>query len=307
MKFLALLIALLLEQVRPLRNRSRLYRWFRQYSDGLDDRFNGGQYRQGVVAWLLAAGPLIIVVASAHYLLLGVAPLLSLVWSIAVLYVVMGFRQFSHFYTGILRAASNEDFAAARGLLGDWLAEPAVEFSPTEIARVSIEQGLLAAHRYVFGAIVWFVLLGPAGAVLYRASEMLAARWAVRPDAGSGEFGTFAGKLYHWLDWAPARLTALTFAVVGNFEDAIYCWRSQAPAWGRRAHGVILAAGAGALGIRLGDALHQHGRLQFRPELGTGGDPDVDAMESTIRLVWRSLVLWMFLVFIVTLAHALGG
>ena len=54
-------------------------------------------------------------------------------------------------------------------------------------------------------------------------------------------------------------LTALTFAVVGNFEDAVYCWRSQALAWSTRTQGVILAAGAGALGVRLGDTLHQYG------------------------------------------------
>ena len=61
-----------------------------------------------------------------------------------------------------------------------------------------------------------------------------------------------------------------------------------------------------ANGVRLGDAIHEYGSLRFRPELGTGNDADADAMEGTVRLVWRSLVLWMFLVFIVSLAHALG-
>jgi len=195
----------------------------------------------------------------------------------------------------------------ARRVLGEWRGESAAEFSPTEIARVAIEEGLLASHRYVFGTIAWFVALGPAGAVLYRAAEMLAAQWGAHARAEGGEFGRFAARLFFWLDWVPARLTALTFAVVGNFEDAVYCWRSQALSWTTRTQGVILAAGAGALGVRLGDTLHQYGSVQFRPELGTGGDADVDAMESTVRLVWRSLVLWMFLLFIVSLAHALGG
>ena len=72
----------------------------------------------------------------------------------------------------------------ARRLLGEWSGESAAEFSSTEIARVAIEQGLLASHRLVFGAIAWFVVLGPAGAILYRASEMLAAQWV--PARGLG-------------------------------------------------------------------------------------------------------------------------
>jgi adenosylcobinamide-phosphate synthase len=306
MKFLALLVALLLEQVRPLRNRNRLYQWFGRYAAGLEEKFDGGQYRHGVIAWLLAAGPLLLLaVVVFHALYMAAAPL-AWAWSVVVLYLTTGFRQFSHFFTEILKTLNNDDPDAARRLLGEWRGESAAEFNSTEIARVAIEQGLLASQRYVFGAIAWFVAIGPAGAVLYRASEMLAARWGARGDAGGGEFGRFAVRFHYWIDWGPARATALTFAVVGNFEDAVYCWRSQAAAWGARAQGIILAAGAGALGVRLGDTLHQYGGLHFRPELGTGGDADVDAMESTVRLIWRSLVLWMFLVLIVSLAHALG-
>ena len=305
MKFLALLVALLLEQVRPVRNRNRLYQWFGLYAAGLQEKFDDGRYQHGVIAWLLAAGPLVLVAAVVYHALHLIAAPLAWAWSVVVLYVTMGFRQFSHFFTDILKALNNDDPATARRLLGEWSRESAAEFSSTEIARVAIEQGLLSSHRFVFGAIAWFVLLGPAGAVLYRVSEMLATQWSPRP-AADGEFGRFAARFYFWIDWLPARATALTFAVVGNFEDAIYCWRSQAAGWNVRTQGVILAAGAGALGIRLGDALHQYGSVQFRPELGMGGEADVDAMESTVRLIWRSLVLWMFLLLIVSLAHALG-
>ena len=306
MKFLALLVALLLEQVRPLRSRNRLYQTFGRYAAALDEHFNGGQYRHGVIAWLLAVTPLLVVTLAVYYALHRVNPLAAWAWNVTVLYITMGFRQFSHYFTEILRALANEDLATARTLLGEWRSESAAEFSATEIARVSIEQGLLASHRHVFGTVAWFIVLGPAGAALYRASEMLAAKWGATGPA-NGEFGRFAARFFFWLDWVPARLTALTFAVVGNFEDAIYCWRSQALAWSTYTQGVILAAGGGALGVRLGDTLHQHGSLQFRPELGTGSEAGVDAMEGTVRLLWRTLVLWMFLLLIVSLAHALGG
>ena len=306
MIFLSLLVALLLEQVRPLRSRNSLYQVFSLYASRIEHHFNGGQYGHGVIAWLLAVAPLFLVTAAVYYALYDVSPPLAWGWNVAVLYLTMGFRHFSHYFTEIMKTLGSDDLAAARRLLGEWRGDSAAEFSATEIARVAIEQGLLASHRHVFGTIAWFVTLGPAGAVLYRVSAMLAGKWGGSNAAEGGDFGRFAARLFFWMDWVPARLTALTFSFVGNFEDAVYCWRSQALAWSTRTQGVILAAGAGALGVRLGDTLHQYGSVQFRPELGIGNDADVEAMERTVRLIWRSLVLWMFLVFLVSLAHALG-
>jgi adenosylcobinamide-phosphate synthase len=306
MTFLSLLVALLIEQVRPLREGNRLHQAFGGYADTLEHHFNGGEYRHGVIAWLLAVAPLLAVTLAVSYLAWGISPPLAWAWNVVVLYLTMGFRRFSHYFTEILRTLSGEEPAIARALLAEWRREAAGEFSPTEVARVAIEQGLLASHRQVFGTIAWFVVLGPAGAVLYRASDMLAARWGGAAGPENARFGRFAARFFFWADWLPARLTALTFAVVGNFEDAVDCWRGQALAWSTRTQGVILAAGAGALGVRLGDTLHQYGTLQFRPELGTGNEADAEAMERTVRLVWRSVVLWMFLVLLVSLAHALG-
>jgi len=306
MKFLALVAALLLEQARPLRRDNPVHAGFRRYAALLERHFNAGQFRHGAAAWMLAGVPVVLATVLAFRVLYGVNALLGLLWSIAVLYVTMGFRQFSHDFTDIQRALRAGDLSAARERLGKWRGESAGEFTAGEIARVAIEQGLLASHRHVFGTIAWFAVLGPAGAVLYRISAVLAEEWGARADPETAEFGRFARRAFFWLDWLPARATAASFAIVGNFEDAIYCWRTQAAAWATRAHGVILASGGGALGVRLGDVLHQHGALLFRPEAGTGEEADADYMESAVGLVWRSLVLWMFLVLIVTIAYSLG-
>lgn len=306
MKFLALVAALLLEQVRPLRHDNRVYLWFGSYAAALERHFNAGQYRHGVIAWMLAVAPIFVVTVAVSYALHALSPLLGWLWNIVVLYLTMGFRQFSHYFTEMQQALRAGDLALARDWLGKWRGESAGELSAGEVARVAIEQGLLASHRHVFGTIAWFVALGPAGAMLYRLSAVLAEKWGARTDAESGEFGRFAGRFFFWLDWVPARLTAASFAVVGNFEDAVFCWRTQALSWTTHAHGIILASGGGALGVRLGDVLHQYGSLQFRPELGTGEEADVDYMQSAVGLIWRSLVLWMFLVLIVTVAYSLG-
>lgn len=307
MKFLSLVAALLLEQVRPLRPGNTVHALFSRYAGSLERQFNGGQGHHGIVAWLLAVLPPVAVTLAVYLLLSSASPLLGWAWNIAVLYFTMGFRQFSHFFTEILQALQEGHLDKARGYLEQWRGESAVEFSGNEIARVAIELGLVSSHRHVFGPVASFIILGPAGAVLYRAAAMLADRWGGRAQPEFGEFGRFAERFFFWLDWLPSRITAASFAVVGNFEDAVYCWRTQAQSWAMHSHGIILSSGAGAVGVRLGDSLHQYGSMAFRPEIGTGDEADTDYMQSAVGLIWRALVLWMFLVLIVTIAHSLGG
>lgn len=309
MKFLALLIALLLEQVRPLRGDNPLHTGYASLAQWLRRQFDAGEYRHGVAGWVIAVVPLVAVVFITEWLLHRASAALALLWGVAVLYVTVGFRQFSNFYSEITLALKDGDAASARRQLARWRAADSAELTAGEVARVAIELGLTASHRNVFGPVAWFVVLGPAGAVLYRAASLLEARWttaAAPDDAASDAFGQFATRVFEWIDWLPARLTAASFAVVGNFQDAADCWRTQARTWADAAEGVLLASGAGALGVKLGGELHEYGRVRYRPELGTGDDADVDYLSSTVGLIWRALVMWMFLVGIVTLAHSLG-
>jgi adenosylcobinamide-phosphate synthase len=306
MKLLSLLVAMLLEQVRPLRQDNGAYQWFSRYAAGLERRFNTGHYWYGVVAWVLAAGPAVLVAAAVYHMLYSWSPLLAWLWNIVVLYLTLGFRQFSHYFTEIQQALSGGNLDAARDWLGKWLGESAAELSETETARVTIEQGLLASHRFLFGTLAWFVVLGPAGAALYRASALLEGQWCGRAAPESSAFGRFTERIFFWIDWAPARLTAASFAVVGNFEDAVYCWRTQAPAWSKHEQGIILASGGGALGVRLGNGLDQSGGALLRPELGVGDEADMDYMQSMVGLIWRALVLWLFLLLVVTITYVLG-
>src|SRR4029078_1389132 len=105
------------------------------------------------------------------------------------------------------------------------------------------------SYRRVFATLFWFTLLpGPAGAVLYRAAALLAEHWRgdtrgedVTPIAKAREaFGRPARRVLWLLDWIPVRLTALSFAVVGDFEDAVYCWGTQASSWAFQERGVCV-------------------------------------------------------------------
>jgi adenosylcobinamide-phosphate synthase len=306
MTFISLVAALLLEQWRPLRSGNRLYGVFARYVNTIAQNFNAGQYRHGVISWLLAVVPVALATLIVYWLLHRVSGVLALAWNIAVLYFALGFRQFSHFYTDVATALRGNDLARAREVLSLWRGESANELTSGEAARVAIELGLMRSHRHVFGVMAWFVLLGPAGAIAYRLAALLNDRWGAARDAETAAFGAFAARAFEVIDWLPVRLTALGFAVVGDFTGAVECWRGQARTWRVRGQGIVLAAAAGALGVKLGGVLHQHGSLEYRPQLGEpdADEVDIDYMQAAVGLIWRALVLWMFLILFGTIARS---
>src|SRR3989338_6257379 len=264
MSLFALIAALLLEQVHPISSRKYLYGWLSGYVDFFQHHFNAGAYRHGKIAWALAVVPLLACAIALFLLLCQVHPIFAWEFKVLVLYLTMGFRQFSHYFTGIHQALRKDNLEEARGLLTQWRGTPSHEMNAEEVARVTIEEALIASHRNVFGVIVWFVLFsaaglgGAAGALLYRLGQFLRARWCAEDETEFGEFGGFARKAFYLLEWLPIRMTAMLFAIVGNFEDAVYCWRTQAASWHDPEAGILLASGAGALGVRLGMPLPQN-------------------------------------------------
>jgi adenosylcobinamide-phosphate synthase len=308
----ALIAALLLEQYRPLSSRKYLYSWLSSYVKFFQRHFNAGRQEHGKIAWLIAVVPLLMVAMVLFWMLSQVHPIFAWAFNVLVLYLTMGFRQFSHYFTGIHQALRANKLDEARDLLSRWRGMPSHELSFEEIARVTIEQALIATQRNVFGVIAWFVFFsaiglgGAAGALLYRMGQFLCARWGDEGRPELGEFGNFARQAFHVLEWVPVRLTAMTFAIVGDFENTVYCWRTQAASWPDSEAGILLASGAGALGVRLGMPIPQGGMLEDRVELGVGDDADADFMQSAIGLVWRSVVFWLILLLLLTLASLLG-
>jgi adenosylcobinamide-phosphate synthase len=312
MSLLALIAALLLEQFHPLSSRKYLFGWLLSYVNFFQFHFNAGQRKHGKIAWLIAVLPLLASVMVLYDLLYHVHPLFAWAFNVLILYLTMGFRQFSHFFSDIHLALRMGKLDEARGVLSRWRGIPLHELNTEEVARVTIEQGLIASHRNVFGVIVWFVLFsvlglgGAAGALLYRLGQFLRTHWGNENKSELGEFGKFARQIFYLLEWLPIRLTAMTFAIVGDFEDTVYCWRTQAANWPDPEAGILLASGAGALGVRLGMPIPQGGVLEDRAELGIGDDADTGFMQSTIGLMWRAVAFWLILLLLLTLANLLG-
>src|SRR5438876_957694 len=82
------------------------------------------------------------------------------------------------------------------------------------------------AHHGTFAPLFWcLVLPGPLGLVLYPLALRAARSWEHLVERDERDFGWFAARAFHVIDWIPQRLTAFVFAIVGDFEDALFCWR----------------------------------------------------------------------------------
>jgi cobalamin biosynthesis protein CobD/CbiB len=317
MNLIAVLAALGLEQWRAFHWRAALEHLFVRYARAVEQKLNGGTAQQGLLAAVAVLAPPVVVAVGVFFALTALHPLLGLAWNIAALYLLMGFRRFSHAYTGVRNALRANDLNAARRALAAWQGGVTTELSSNDVAKLAIERGLTDSYRQVFATLFWFTVLpGPAGAVLYRTVALLADEWRAElpgadttPIAHAREvFGAPARRLLWLLDWVPVRLTALSFAIVGDFEDAAFCWRTQARKWatqeGGEHAGILLASGGGALGVLLGGSLPVlGGEPEYRPELGTGEEADVELLPSAVGLVWRTLVLWLLLMLLLTLAN----
>ncbi|MCF8168555.1 MAG: CobD/CbiB family protein [Rhodoferax sp.] len=306
MTFISILFALLLEQARPLAELNPVHNTARTWVRWVNRNFDAGQSVHAWLAWGLAVLLPGVLATAVHWLLVwSVGWAAAVVWNIAVLYSTLGFRQFSHHFTEIRDALNAGDEPLARQLLARWMRIDASELPRSEVVRHVIEYSVLSAHRHVFGVFAWYSLLtalglGPAGAVVYRMSEYLS-RWvsrASKPDhpSASGELQVLATSAWAKMDWLPARITALGFAFVGSFEEAVDNWRQHEASFPQDNDGVVLASTAGAVNVKLGP----------QEQNCAGQTPQPVHLRAVVGLLWRSVVMWMVLLALLSLARLLG-
>jgi adenosylcobinamide-phosphate synthase len=331
MSFLAVAFALLIEQLKPLPRSNPVHAAMAGWMHWAGQNFNAGRDHDASVVWLVTVPVPALFALAIHVVLGQLGAALALAWDIAVLYLTLGFRHFSHYFTDIQLALERGDEMHARSLLQEWRGLDASDLPRDELLRHTMKHALLAAHRHVFGVFFCYVLLaavgcGPAGAVLYRLAESASRHWADRANrvglAQEDRLMQVSARCFNLIDHVPARLTAVGFAIVGNFEETVNGMRQQAALPAGTNEGLILAAAAGAVGVQLGDA------AQPEVDLGSATAPDdadsgieslagagsssgatvpgVEHLRSLVGLVWRSVVLWMLLLALLTLAKWSG-
>lgn len=217
---------------------------------------------------------------------------------VGLLYFALGHRSLHDHARPVASALARGDHTGAQALASRMVSR---DSSAIEPACATTESVLENGNDGVFGALFWFLLAGGPGALLYRLINTLDAMWGYR-NARYLHFGWAAARLDDVLNWIPARLTALTYTLLGHTRDALRCWRTQAPRWDSPNAGPVMAAGAGALRLRLGGPARYQGHWHERPALGCGVPPSARSIEDALRLVRRGVYAWAALAIVIALS-----
>lgn len=226
--------------------------------------------------------------------LLTKLPIVGDFFSIIMLYGCLGLQSLHQHARAIAAPLRAGDAEAARRAVAMIVSRDTADMDEIQITRATIESVLENGNDAVFATLFWFFILGAPGAVLLRAANTLDAMWGYK-TAHYLHFGRFAAKLDDVLNWVPARLTALTFMLLGNAKRAWWCWQRQAPFCDSSNGGTVMTAGAGALQITLGGAAIYHGTAKEKIIMGEGNMPNATDIERALQLVRRSAWLWVVL------------
>ncbi|NCT67483.1 MAG: regulatory signaling modulator protein AmpE [Rhodanobacteraceae bacterium] len=216
-------------------------------------------------------------------------------FAVIVLYYCWGPRDLDADVDAVLKAPDSERrHAAAQALRPD----PALAPLPLESAPL-VEATFASALSRWFGVLFWFVLLGPAGALGYRAVQLIARHPAFTAEVAAEQRSRLE-RIALVLDWAPSHLVALTLALVSDFDAVIRTWRDYHAAHGQ---------GYFTLDLGFLGALARAG-IDADVVAGDGYAADVDdplvELADARTVLRRILVVWLVLVALVALA-GVGG
>ncbi|WP_271411563.1 adenosylcobinamide-phosphate synthase CbiB [Pseudomonas sp. Q1-7] len=263
---------------------------FGRLASRLEGRFNPGGRgwrSHGVSAWVLAVLPLTLAAW-----LLSELPYVGWLVGVVALYAAIGLRSLNEHAEPVADALRAGDLSEARRRVGYMVSRETRELDESAVARAATESVLENGSDAVFAALFWFAVAGAPGVVLYRLSNTLDAMWGYR-NPRFERFGWAAARIDDLLNYIPARLVALTYAVLGRTGVALRCWCRQAPQWDSPNAGPVMAAGAGALGVALGGPAVYHGERHERPVLGEGPAARADDIGRAMDLVRQGVLLWL--------------
>lgn len=223
-----------------------------------------------------------------------------------LLYLAIGARSLAEHARAVATPLAAGDLPTARARVAWLVSRETGGLDEGGGAAAATESVLENGADAVFAPLFWYLLAGAPGVVLHRLVNTLDAMWGYRTGRYR-RFGWAAARLDDGLGWLPARATALTYAVLGHARTALACWRWQAPAWESPNAGPVMAAGAGALRVRLGGAASYHGEHRVRPRLGAGEPPRAADIGRAVALVRRGIWLWLALILVAALAGGAVG
>lgn len=275
MSFLVVLIGVIVDRLMPSLSEHRNDAWFQAAYHNLFRRLpHDASWPAMAVAAVAVLVPAVIT-WFALWLVWELAPAVAYVLGLVVFIFMLGPRGLFtdlHAYIDALRTGNEED---AERIAGELLAPRLLPATSGERTRAVITRVLVLAGRRLFGVIFWYVLLGPAGAVLFRSSDIL----RHRADLDSAAVREAAQRFYGVLEWAPSRLLAGSYALAGSFDEAM----AERRAYYAECEGRFFEINEDIL------ACTGRGALAFEHD----GAGEVEELEAAANLLFRALVIWL--------------
>jgi len=288
--FVAIVFVLLLTHFAPDLKRLRNFSWLRGWQD------QGAAQSSAELGLLITLGlPALLCLAVQLVLRGNVFGLPSLVFGIVVLFYCMGPRDLEQDVEAVDKAPdSDRRSEAAQALKPEEMSEP-LPFRAEPLVEAAFTSGL----RRVFGVVLWFALLGPVGALLYRLAHLLAYTPA-HAQALPAAQQSLAQKFARLLDWLPAHLIALALAIASDFDAVLKTWRSYHAAH-PQGYWSFESGFLGAIARASVDA---------DVEAGDGHAVDTtDALvelDDAMTLIRRVLIVWLAVIAVIVISGAVG-
>lgn len=310
---LSVVLALILDKVFAEPKRYHPLVGFGNYAKAVENRFNQGQDNR---AWILRIkGAMSLVIVVLPWLCLSVwavvlvndSIVLNVIVSALVLYIAVGWQSLLVHAKQVATPLYSGDLELARQYVSWIVSRDTEQLNQTQVAKAATESVLENGADAIFAAVFWFCVLGVPGVVLYRCVNTLDAMWGYKNERFL-YFGWAAARLDDLLNYIPARLTALSYALLaksGFCVQAFRCWQTQGYIGKSPNAGPVMASGAGALNVSLGGAASYHNRVEQKPILGpepsVTTDADVKSIYDACDLVNRTLALWVLTIFVIVL------
>ena len=170
------------------------------------------------------------------------------------------------------------------------------------IARAAIESGAENFSDGVVAPVFWFLIAGLPGLLVYKMTNTADSMIGYLTPKYA-DFGKAAARFDDALNWIPARLTALLFALTNADLTAWKIIRRDAPLHRSPNAGWPEAAMASTLGVALSGPRMYDGEMRDFPWVNAQGNqnPNARDIDASIQALWRAwggllliVVIWAF-------------
>ncbi len=241
----------------------------------------------GLVALFLMVIPVTLCVFS-----LKQWPVINLLLAPVILYFCIAANSLKKHALLVFQALEENNISLAKNRVAMIVSRQTDKMTENNIRKATIESVLENGADAIFAPIFWFIVAGPAGAILYRLSNTLDAMWGYKNQKFI-YFGWATARFDDLLNWIPARLTALSYALLGQTKQALHCWKTQAKQLDSPNAGPVMTSGAGALNLQLGGPAWYHGALKNKVYFGSNQQPNNHDINRANTLITSSLILWL--------------